>query len=187
MANEEMTKQLLDLIQQLSPMGTITYGFNKCEELVAERKARIVILAADTSPFGFLIRIPLLCEDENVKYIYVRKQWDLAAACGKTKPISTVAITYTPENFVAKMEGLSLAGQQSKDAINEKATETEKHIEALEDRIQEMLANEDLTLLDEDEDVGMQDNAGSYHDDGSETSERYVSDKTVEEIAASIA
>jgi large subunit ribosomal protein L7Ae len=187
MADKEMTKQLLDLIQQLSPMGMITYGFNKCEGLVAERKARIVILAADTSPFGFLIRIPLLCEDENVKYIYVRKRWDLAVACGRTNPISAVAITYTPENFLAKMESLSLEGQQSKDTINEKAIEMEQRIEALEDRIQEMLADDNLTLVDEDEDVDVQDDAGGYHDDDSETLEGYVSDKTVEEIAASIA
>lgn len=188
MADEEMTKELLDIIEQLYPIGMISYGFNKCEKLVAERKARIVILAADTSPFGFLIRIPLLCEDEDIKYIYVRRQCELAAACGKTKPISSVAITYNPESFSAGVENLSLERHQSKATINQKANEIEKQIEALENRIQEMLADENLTLLDEDEgDVAMQHDAGSHQEGDSEALEGYVSDKKVEEIAACIA
>ena len=181
MADGEMTKRLLNLIEQLRHVEQVSYGFNKCERLVADRQARIVILAADTSPFGFLIRIPLLCEDENIKYVYVERQADLAAACGKTKPVCAVAITFTPEDFMTKTKNPGLRQQESNNMIDLSASKIEEEIEKLEAEIQAMLDNGDF--LDEADFIQLNEACRSCNE-SSASSAKDLSDEEIEDMAA---
>jgi len=183
MADESMTKQLMNLIEELRQVGQISHGFNKCEQLVADHQARIVILAADTAPFGFLIRIPLLCEDENIKYIYVERQSDLATACGKTKPVCAVAITFASEEFTAKMKDLSIEQRNSNDSINLKASQIEKEIEMLEAKIETML--DEGEIFDEADFIQWNDVYESC-DESSVSSTEDFSDEEIEEMSAYI-
>ncbi len=64
-----------------SPMGTRT-----------DAPPGIVILAADISPMDVISHIPVLCEDHNVPYIYVRSRAELGAAGSTKRPTSVVMI-----------------------------------------------------------------------------------------------
>lgn len=60
------------------------------------------MLAADTVPLAILLHIPLLSEDKNVPYVYVKSKVALGRACGVSRPVIAVSITSN--------EGSELAG-----------------------------------------------------------------------------
>ncbi len=50
-------------------------------------------MAADTTPIEILMHLPLLCEDKNVPYVFVRSKQALGRACGVTRPVISTSIT----------------------------------------------------------------------------------------------
>ena len=61
------------------------------------------MLASDTSPLAILLHLPLLCEDKNVPYVYVKSKAALGRACGVSRPVIAASITTN--------EASDLAGQ----------------------------------------------------------------------------
>jgi H/ACA ribonucleoprotein complex subunit 2 len=55
----------------------------------------VVIIAADISPMDVISHIPVLCEDHNIPYIYVRSRAELGSAAGTKRPTSVVMISRT--------------------------------------------------------------------------------------------
>jgi H/ACA ribonucleoprotein complex subunit 2 len=52
----------------------------------------IVVIAADISPMDVIAHIPVLCEDHNVPYIYIRSRAQLGEASATKRPTSVVMI-----------------------------------------------------------------------------------------------
>lgn len=52
-----------------------------------------VVMAADATPIEILMHLPLLCEDKNVPYVFVRSKQALGRACGVTRPVISASIT----------------------------------------------------------------------------------------------
>ena len=50
-------------------------------------------MAADTTPIEILMHLPLLCEDKNVPYVFIRSKQALGRACGVTRPVISASIT----------------------------------------------------------------------------------------------
>lgn len=53
---------------------------------------RICIIAADISPIDVLSHLPILCEDKNLAYIYVKSRAEVGEACKTKRPTSCVFI-----------------------------------------------------------------------------------------------
>ncbi|KAF2705817.1 L30e-like protein [Pleomassaria siparia CBS 279.74] len=53
----------------------------------------ITIIAADISPMDVISHIPVLCEDHNIPYIYVRSRADLGEASATKRPTSVVMVS----------------------------------------------------------------------------------------------
>jgi H/ACA ribonucleoprotein complex subunit 2 len=52
----------------------------------------IVIIAADISPMDVISHIPVLCEDHNIPYIFVRSRVELGEASATKRPTSVVLV-----------------------------------------------------------------------------------------------
>ena len=52
----------------------------------------ICIIAADISPIDVLSHLPILCEEKNVPYIYVKSRAEVGEACKTKRPTSCVFI-----------------------------------------------------------------------------------------------
>ncbi|CAG5181396.1 uncharacterized protein ALTATR162_LOCUS9741 [Alternaria atra] len=52
----------------------------------------IVVIAADISPMDVIAHIPVLCEDHNVPYIYIKSRAQLGEASATKRPTSVVMI-----------------------------------------------------------------------------------------------
>lgn len=53
----------------------------------------ICIIAADISPMDVISHIPVLCEDHNIPYIYVRSRAELGEASATKRPTSVVMVS----------------------------------------------------------------------------------------------
>lgn len=63
---------------------------------------RIVVIAADISPIDVLSHLPILCEDKNVPYIYVKSRAEVGEACKTKRPTSCVLITLPDKSAKVK-------------------------------------------------------------------------------------
>jgi H/ACA ribonucleoprotein complex subunit 2 len=52
----------------------------------------IVIIAADISPMDVISHIPVLCEDHNIPYIFVKSRAELGEASATKRPTSVVLV-----------------------------------------------------------------------------------------------
>ena len=50
-------------------------------------------MAADAEPLEIILHLPLLCEDKNVPYVFVKSKAALGRACGVTRPVIACSIT----------------------------------------------------------------------------------------------
>ena len=51
---------------------------------------RLIVMAGDVSPIDVISHIPILCENKNIPYCYVRSRLELGAAAETKKPTSVV-------------------------------------------------------------------------------------------------
>lgn len=64
----------------------------------------IVVIAADISPMDVISHIPVLCEDHNVPYIYIKSRAQLGEASATKRPTSVVMVS-KERSAKAKKEG----------------------------------------------------------------------------------
>merc|ERR1711964_574285 len=66
--------------------GSLRKGVREVQKFIRRGEKRIVILAGDTSPINVFSHMPVLCEDNQIPYVYVPSKDDLGAACGTKRP-----------------------------------------------------------------------------------------------------
>lgn len=79
-ADEALSQQILDIVQQASHYRQLKKGANEATKTLNRGTAEIIVLAADTAPLAILLHLPLLCEDKNVPYVYVPSKTALGRA-----------------------------------------------------------------------------------------------------------
>ena len=58
-------------------------GANEATKTLNRGQSEFIVLAADAEPLEILLHLPLLCEDKNVPYVFVRsKQGAVGSASG---------------------------------------------------------------------------------------------------------
>ncbi|WEW57746.1 RNA binding protein snu13 [Emydomyces testavorans] len=92
-ADEALSTELLDLVQQSSHYRQLKKGANEATKTLNRGTSELIILAADTSPLAILLHLPLLCEDKNTPYVYVPSKVALGRACGVSRAVIAASIT----------------------------------------------------------------------------------------------
>lgn len=112
-ADQALTQEILDLVQQASHYRQLKKGANegRRQAIISSRHSaaltlnppatktlnrgisEIIILAADTAPLAILLHLPLLCEDKNVPYVYVPAKAALGRATGVSRAVIAASIT----------------------------------------------------------------------------------------------
>merc|ERR1712216_859733 len=93
LADTEMTRKILDLTQQATNYKQLRKGANEATKTLNRGISEFVVLAADTEPLEILLHLPLLCEDENVPYVFVPSKQALGRACGVSRPVIAASVT----------------------------------------------------------------------------------------------
>ncbi|MPC14630.1 ribonucleoprotein-associated protein [Portunus trituberculatus] len=105
LADATLTQKLLNLVQQASNYQQIKKGANEATKALNRGMAEMIIMAADTEPLEILLHLPLLCEDKNVPYVFVRSRTALGRACGNIfiwqLPTTTTTITISDQTSIS--------------------------------------------------------------------------------------
>ena len=92
LANDKLTKKLLKLTKKGMREKLVKRGVKETVKAVRKGAKGIVIIAADISPIDVLSHLPILCEDKQVPYMYVRSRAEIGEACKTKRPTSCVMI-----------------------------------------------------------------------------------------------
>lgn len=79
---EELQVEALALLEKVKQTGKIRKGTNETTKSVERGLAKLVYIAMDVDPPEIVAHIPLLCEEKNIPYIYVKSKADLGKAVG---------------------------------------------------------------------------------------------------------
>ncbi|KAI5797501.1 H/ACA ribonucleoprotein complex subunit 2 [Peziza echinospora] len=134
LANEKVTKKALKTVKKGAKSKCLKRGVKEVVKAIRKAPAStssaphgLVILAADISPMDVISHIPVLCEDQNIPYIFVQSRAELGAAGGTKRPTSVVMIVPT----LGK-------GKKSKDG-KDGGKEKEKDDEALKESYEDLV------------------------------------------------
>merc|ERR1712125_316938 len=92
MGKEHLTVTILDLVQQSANYKQLKKGANEATKTLNRGTAELVMLAADAEPLEILLHLPLVCEDKNVPYVFVKSKTALGRASGVSRPVIAVSI-----------------------------------------------------------------------------------------------
>lgn len=93
LADPELSQKILDLVQQAQSYKQLRKGANETTKTLNRGISEFIVLAADAEPLEILLHLPLLCEDKNVPYVFVRSKQALGRACGVSRPVIACSIT----------------------------------------------------------------------------------------------
>ncbi|XP_013386888.1 NHP2-like protein 1 [Lingula anatina] len=93
LADPQLTVKILDIVQQACSYKQLKKGANEATKTLNRGIAEFIVMAADAEPLEILMHLPLLCEDKNVPYVFVRSKQALGRACGVSRPVIACAIT----------------------------------------------------------------------------------------------
>lgn len=93
LADPALSQQILDLVQQAGNYKQLRKGANEATKTLNRGICEFIVMAADAQPLEILLHLPLLCEDKNVDYVFVRSKQALGRACGVTRPVIACSIT----------------------------------------------------------------------------------------------
>lgn len=74
LADQVLTPKILNLVQQASNYKQLRKGANEATKMLNRNQSDLIVMAADAEPIEILLHLPLLCEDKNVPYVFVRSK-----------------------------------------------------------------------------------------------------------------
>jgi len=89
---EELQQEALALLEKARETGKIKKGTNETTKAVERGLAKLVYIAMDVDPPEIVAHLPLLCEEKNIPYVYVKSKEDLGKAAGIDVAAASAAI-----------------------------------------------------------------------------------------------
>ncbi|CAH1794136.1 unnamed protein product, partial [Owenia fusiformis] len=92
LADPQLTQKVLDILQQAANYKQLKKGANEATKTLNRGISEFIVMAADAEPLEILLHLPLLCEDKNVPYVFVRSKQALGRACGVQRPVIACSV-----------------------------------------------------------------------------------------------
>ncbi|WAQ96520.1 NH2L1-like protein [Mya arenaria] len=93
LADADLTQKILDLVQQAANYKQLRKGANEATKTLNRGISEFIVMAADAEPLEILLHLPLLCEDKNIPYVFVKSKQALGRACGVSRPVIACSVT----------------------------------------------------------------------------------------------
>lgn len=109
---QELQAEALALLEKARESGKVRKGTNETTKAVERGIAKLVYIATDVDPPEIVAHLPLICEEKNIPYVYVKGKADLGKAVGIDVSCASAAIVDEGEakkelsSLVAKLKGL---------------------------------------------------------------------------------
>ncbi|GAM27426.1 hypothetical protein SAMD00019534_106020, partial [Acytostelium subglobosum LB1] len=105
MADKKLTEKVLKLVKKASGDKKVRRGVKEVVKAVRKspkemklNKNKICVIAGDVSPIDVISHIPIMCEEKNIKYIYVPSKEELGTASATKRPTSITLVDLDDES-----------------------------------------------------------------------------------------
>ncbi|EPX73165.1 RNA-binding protein Nhp2 [Schizosaccharomyces octosporus yFS286] len=92
LAPKKLNKKMMKTVKKASKQKHILRGVKEVVKAVRKGEKGLVILAGDISPLDVISHIPVLCEDNDVPYVYTVSKELLGDASNTKRPTSCVMV-----------------------------------------------------------------------------------------------
>lgn len=92
LAPKKLNKKILKTIKKASKAKHVKRGVKEVVKALRKKEHGLVIIAGDISPIDVISHLPVLCEDNNIPYIYTPSKEELGGAGGTKRPTSVVMV-----------------------------------------------------------------------------------------------
>ena len=109
---EELQNEALNLLDKVREIGRVKKGTNETTKAVERGMAKLVYIAMDVDPPEIVAHLPLICEEKNIPYVYVKSKSELGKAVGIEVDCAAAAIINEGDarkelnSLVSKISGL---------------------------------------------------------------------------------
>jgi H/ACA ribonucleoprotein complex subunit 2 len=93
MASKKSTKRIHKVVKKATASKFVRRGVKEVVKALRKGVKGFCVIAGDISPIDVISHVPIMCEDNQVPYIYVPSKHDLGAAASTKRPTSCVLIT----------------------------------------------------------------------------------------------
>ncbi|KAI4500095.1 hypothetical protein M0802_004965 [Mischocyttarus mexicanus] len=93
LADAALTAKILNLVKQAVDYQQLRKGANEAVKTLNRGLSEFIVMAADATPLQIVLPLPVLCEDKNVPYVFVRSKQALGRACGVSRPVVACSVT----------------------------------------------------------------------------------------------
>ena len=93
--------------------GKIKKGMNETTKSIERRKSKFVAIAGNVDPPEIIFHLPLICEENQIPYIFIETKEDLGKSVKLSVPCSAISVLELPtslnddlKDIVSKIEKL---------------------------------------------------------------------------------
>eukprot|EP00467_Chlorarachnion_reptans_P025134 CAMPEP_0114520110 /NCGR_PEP_ID=MMETSP0109-20121206/19384_1 /TAXON_ID=29199 /ORGANISM="Chlorarachnion reptans, Strain CCCM449" /LENGTH=137 /DNA_ID=CAMNT_0001700939 /DNA_START=45 /DNA_END=458 /DNA_ORIENTATION=- len=103
LADEKMTKRVYKLVKKAVGAKMSRRGIKEVVKALRKKEAGVLVIAGNVTPIDVITHVPILCEENDVPYIYVPSKADLGEAGQSKRPTSCMFIL-TPKKDADYLE-----------------------------------------------------------------------------------
>merc|ERR1712086_615987 len=107
LAESKLAKKLFKVIKKATKTKQVLRGVKEVVKAVRKGTKGVCVIAGNISPMDVISHLPMLCEDNDIPYIYVRSKEDLGAAGLTKRPTSRMLIAPSIKKGTEEPEGFS--------------------------------------------------------------------------------
>ncbi len=109
LANEKLTKKCLKLVKKASKVKGLRRGVKEVVKAIRKGEKGVMILAGNITPIDVITHLPVLCEENEIPYVFVPAKEELGAAGATKRPTSCVLIQNKKgadyEEYISEVKG----------------------------------------------------------------------------------
>merc|ERR1711937_103069 len=107
LADRKLSKKLFKCIKKATKSKQVLRGVKEVVKAVRKGTKGLAVIAGNISPMDVISHLPILCEDKDVPYVYVRAKEELGAAGLTKRPTSCMLIAPSVKGSEEEPEGYS--------------------------------------------------------------------------------
>ncbi|MBN1941293.1 MAG: 50S ribosomal protein L7ae [Candidatus Diapherotrites archaeon] len=107
---EKLAQAQASFLEKVKKKGKIRIGVNEVTKAIERGQAKLVVIAEDVSPEEIVMHLPLICDEKQIPYSFVKTKKELGEKSGIGVGTAAIAVTNEGE---AKKELAEIAKQLS--------------------------------------------------------------------------
>ncbi|CAO3571316.1 unnamed protein product [Mortierella alpina] len=92
LAADKLTKKLLKTVKKAAKAKHVKRGVKEVVKGLRKGEKGLVLIAGDISPIDVITHVPVLCEENDVPYVFLPSKEDLGTAGSTKRPTSCVMV-----------------------------------------------------------------------------------------------